>query len=343
MSRFSLSRRFPFFWERRANIQDDQETRPLVPKESSQTRPASSVPYLGTDDSSESKTDSSSSSREDRSRTFLSPQTRSISSLTDYLLKYILFTSNLLFTVLGLATLGLGLWGLLNKESFAQEKLGSIGTDPMMLFVFLGLVLSLLCLTGCVGAVRENYCLLRTFSVVLLALVAAQVLTAIVAYSLQGRISELLRTGMLTAMVRYQDDLDMRFITDEIQTGLQCCGADNYRDWQINSYFNCSAPGVQACSVPPSCCVDPLENGTVWNSQCGFGAQQLDEFSAQSVIFLGGCLGSISRWIERHSGLIGTVAIVLLGVQIITLVITARLLDRIHWNRAQARQRLVRT
>lgn len=135
---------------------------------------------------------------------------------------------------MGLATLGLGLWGLLNKESFAQEKLGSIGTDPMLVFVFLGLVLSLLCLTGCVGAVRENYCLLRTFSAVLLALVAAQVLAAIVAYSLQGRIADVLRTGMLTAMVRYQDDLDLRFITDEIQSGLQCCGADDYRDWEIN-------------------------------------------------------------------------------------------------------------
>ncbi len=44
-------------------------------------------------------------------------------------------------------------------------------------------------------------------------------------------------------------------------------------------YFNCSAPGVQACGVPPSCCIDPLENGTVWNTQCGVGAQQLDEFT----------------------------------------------------------------
>lgn len=110
-----------------------------------------------------------------------------------------------------------------------------------------------------------------------------------------------------------------------------------------HSYFNCSAPGVQACSVPPSCCVDPLENGTVWNSQCGVGVQLLDEFSAQSVIFLGGCLGGISRWIEQHSGLIGTVVVVLIGVQLITLIITTRLLDRIRWSRIQARQRALRT
>lgn len=104
----------------------------------------------------------------------------------------------------------------------------------MLLFTFLGLVLALLSLTGCVGALRENICLLRTFSAALLLLLVAQVLAAVLVYSLQGQIVEVLRSGMLAAMVRYQDDLDLRFITDEIQTGLQCCGADTYRDWEIN-------------------------------------------------------------------------------------------------------------
>uniref|UniRef100_A0AAQ4RKX9 Tetraspanin 10 n=1 Tax=Gasterosteus aculeatus aculeatus TaxID=481459 RepID=A0AAQ4RKX9_GASAC len=155
----------------------------------------------------------------------------------------------------------------------------SIGTDPMLVFLTAGSVLTLLCLSGCVGALRENRTLLKLFS-----------------------------------------------------SNLQCCGADNYRDWELNIYYNCSAPGVLACGVPATCCVDPLENGTVWNSQCGLGAQLLDEFSAQSVIFLGGCLGGISRWIEQHEGLIGTVAIVVVGVQILTLFITSRLLESIRWH-----------
>ena len=71
----------------------------------------------------------------------------------------------------------------------------------------------------------------------------------------------------------------------------------------------------------------------MWNSQCGLGAQLLDEFSAQSEIFLGGCLGGMSRWIEQHKGLIGTVGIVVLGVQILTLFITTRLLESIQWHK----------
>uniref|UniRef100_A0A4W4HF37 Tetraspanin-10 n=1 Tax=Electrophorus electricus TaxID=8005 RepID=A0A4W4HF37_ELEEL len=230
---------------------------------------------------------------------------------SDCLLKYVLVTTNLLFWALGLCVLGLGLWGLLEKESLTQERLESLGTDPMLTLATSGLALTLLCLVGCAGALRENSCLMRTF------------------YWITG----VLRAAMLGAVARYQDDTDLRFIIDEIQVGLQCCGAENYQDWEINSYFNCTAPGMWACSVPPSCCVDPLENGSVWNSQCGAGARRLDELTAHRVVFLGGCLGAVSRWIEHHSGLIGTVAITLLALQILMLLFTASLLNRIQWNK----------
>uniref|UniRef100_A0A8C6M644 Tetraspanin-10 n=1 Tax=Nothobranchius furzeri TaxID=105023 RepID=A0A8C6M644_NOTFU len=238
-------------------------------------------------------------------------------SLMDYFLKYFMFLCNLLFTVLGLIVLTLGVWGLNTKESFAQENIGTIGTDPMLILFSLGFLLTLLCLTGCVGALREYCCLLKVFSATVLVLITAQVLLAIVVYSVRDQIAGYLRSGMLAAMANYQDDPDVRFITDEIQFSLQCCGADNYRDWGVNIYYNCSAPGVLACGVPATCCINPLENGTVWNSQCGVGAQLLDEFTAQSVIFLGGCLGGITHWINQHEGLIGTVGTIVVGVEIL--------------------------
>ncbi|KAJ3600887.1 hypothetical protein NHX12_031861 [Muraenolepis orangiensis] len=260
------------------------------------------------------------------------------SERTPLIPKYLLSLSNLLFSALGLAVLCLGLWGLVTKQSFAQERIAALGTDPMLLLLALGLLLSVLCLSGCVGALRENVCLLRCFSAAVLALMAAQVLAAIVAFGLRGQMEGYLRAGMLAAMARYRDDLDLRFLADEVQAGLQCCGADDYRDWEVNIYFNCSAPGVLACGVPASCCVAPLENGSVWNSQCGAGALRLDEFSAQSVVFLGGCLGGASRWVERNTGAVATAWMVLLGAQILTLFTATRLLDTIQWHRADSRR-----
>ncbi|KAL2100897.1 hypothetical protein ACEWY4_002658 [Coilia grayii] len=341
MRRFQVLRNFPFRWSQRANAQDG-ETSLLIPKGETEEAPATgTTAYQGTETqpaSQEPSRPSEGESQKEKTPGSTAAHLRSPDTLTDYILKIVLLTCNMLFTALGLALLGLGLWGLINKESFAQERVGQLGTDPMLVFLLLGLLLSLLCLTGCVGALRENYCLLRIFSALVLTMVAAQVLAAIVAYSLQERIVDVLRSGMLTAMARYQDDVDMRFITDEIQIGLQCCGADDYRDWEINVYYNCSAPGAQACGVPASCCVDPLENGTVWNSQCGSGALLLGEFTAQSVVFLGGCLGAMARWIEQHNALIGTVVVVLLVVQIFVLFVTTRLMDKIQWHRAVSRR-----
>ncbi|XP_018526998.1 LOW QUALITY PROTEIN: tetraspanin-10-like [Lates calcarifer] len=327
MRRYLMIKKIPLPWWRRDNTQN--ETSPLIPKAGSAKEDAAELGHV----TSEFHQAGTNNEQDHDSPVFTRIQPNYSYSLMDYFLKYFLFLCNLVFTVLGLVVLGLGMWGLISKESFAQEKIGSIGTDPMLILVTLGFVLTILCLSGCVGALRENCCLLKLFSAAVLVLITAQVLAAILAYSLQDQIGGYLRSGMLAAMARYQDDLDLRFITDEIQSNLQCCGADNYRDWEVNIYYNCSAPGVLACGVPATCCVDPLENGTVWNSQCGVGVQQLDEFTAQSVIFLGGCLGGISRWIEQHEGLIGTVSIVVLGVQIVILFITTRLLESIQWHK----------
>lgn len=35
----------------------------------------------------------------------------------------------------------------------------------------------------------------------------------------------------------------------------KCCGGQEYTDWSVNMYHNCSAPGPLACGVPYTCCI----------------------------------------------------------------------------------------
>lgn len=35
----------------------------------------------------------------------------------------------------------------------------------------------------------------------------------------------------------------------------KCCGGQDYKDWSVNMYHNCSAPGPLACGVPYTCCI----------------------------------------------------------------------------------------
>lgn len=90
-------------------------------------------------------------------------------------------------------------------------------------------------------------------------------------------------------------------------------------------YFNCSSPGVQACSLPASCCVDPWEGGASVNDQCGFGALGLDEDAAQRVVHLEGCGPPLLQWLRSNIRTVGCYAIVAVLVQGMELLLAIQL------------------
>nr|XP_034954819.1 tetraspanin-10 [Zootoca vivipara] len=249
--------------------------------------------------------------------------------------KYLTFVWNLAFSITGLLILAIGIWGLSDKESLASERITSLGSDPMLFFVLAGLVASTISLLGCLGALFENTCLLKLFTGGIMVFVVLETLGGIVLFSLRHQIKTSLQESLTVAVLRYQDDPDLKFIMDEIQVGLQCCGVESYLDWKTNLYFNCSSPGVQACGVPSSCCLDPLENGTIPNSQCGFGTLALEEFVAQSIVYLGGCVPQLSRWLNNHAGAIGLYCVLLIVIEVGSLLLTTKLLAGIALARAR--------
>ncbi|NXT90555.1 TSN10 protein, partial [Anhinga rufa] len=229
--------------------------------------------------------------------------------------RYLAFLWNLLFLLLGLLALAVGVWGLLAKGFLGGEHLASLGSDPMLLFVLVGLGASTVSLAGCLGALRSSPCLLRFFVGAVLAFVGLEVLGGLLLLVARHRLRDALRDALLLCLLRYQEEPDLRFLVDEVQRSLQCCGLGSYRDWETNPYFNCSAPGVQACSVPASCCLDPWQNGTVVNDQCAFGALRLGDLAASTVVHLGGCMAQLSTWLHGQAGSIMTGAAVLVLVE----------------------------
>ncbi|NWV06493.1 TSN10 protein, partial [Ptilonorhynchus violaceus] len=212
--------------------------------------------------------------------------------------RYLAFLWNLLFLLLGLLVLAVGIWGLLAKGSPpGGERRVPLGSDPMLLFVLVGLGASAVSLAGCLGACRASPCLLRFFLGAVLAFGGLEVLGGLLLLLARRWLRDGLRDLLLLCLLRYQEDPDLQFLVDEVQRSLQCCGLESYRDWESNPYFNCSAPGVQACGVPASCCQDPLENGSVPNAQCGFGVLGLGAAAAGAVVHPGGCEAALGAWL----------------------------------------------
>ncbi|XP_025968242.2 tetraspanin-10 [Dromaius novaehollandiae] len=222
--------------------------------------------------------------------------------------KYLAFAWNLLFLLLGLLALAAGLGGLLAGGWPGGER----GAAALALA---GLGAGAVSLAGCLGALRASRGLLRCFAGAALALAGLAVLGGLLLYAARRRLRDALRDALLLCLLRYPREPDLRSLVDEVQRGLRCCGLGSYRDWESNPYFNCSAPGAEACSVPASCCLDPLRNGSVASTQCAAGVLRLGEAAAGSIVHLGGCVAQLGAWLRGQAGAIAAGAAVLVLVE----------------------------
>ncbi|XP_034799006.2 tetraspanin-10 [Pan paniscus] len=250
--------------------------------------------------------------------------------------KYLIFLSNFPFSLLGLLALAIGLWGLAVKGSLGSDLGGPLPADPMLGLALGGLVVSAVSLAGCLGALCENTCLLRGFSGGILAFLVLEAVAGALVVALWGPLQDSLEHTLRVAIAHYQDDPDLRFLLDQVQLGLRCCGAASYQDWQQNLYFNCSSPGVQACSLPASCCIDPREDGASVNDQCGFGVLRLHADAAQRVVYLEGCGPPLRRWLRANLAASGGYAIAVVLLQGAELLLAVRLLGALAARRGAA-------
>ena len=76
-------------------------------------------------------------------------------------LKYMIFGSNVIFWLTGLLITLVGLWAWTEKEVFNNlSRLTNIALDPAFIMICAGCLAFTIGFTGCVGALRENTCLL---------------------------------------------------------------------------------------------------------------------------------------------------------------------------------------
>ncbi|XP_031567427.1 tetraspanin-33-like [Actinia tenebrosa] len=217
--------------------------------------------------------------------------------------KYFIFTINVLVWVVSIVFIGAGSWAHSEKDKY--NTLNSLSFDPSVLLIVTGVFLFIIAFCGCIGALRENKILLKIYMVVLIILFTLEIITGFLAFFFVEQTRAKVATTVKHFVIHYRDDPDLQNAIDGIQSGLKCCGGYSYHDWDHNEYFNCSAiNSMEACGVPFSCCItDKI------NTQCGFGVRrQKTESEASSVIYITGCVDSLSNWMINNLHVIGGVA-----------------------------------
>lgn len=212
-------------------------------------------------------------------------------------LKYLIFGFNVIFWLLGLSILVVGVWAWTEKDIINNlTRLTNIALDPAFALVIVGSITFIIGYTGCVGALRENTCLLAA-------------------------IKSQATGGFQAFIIHYREDPDQQNLIDWIQEQwLECCGIEGPKDWDMNIYFNCSSVEVgsrEACGVPFSCC-KPQPNEIIKNKQCGYDVRK-SEYSVDksAVIYEKGCLRAGEEWIEANLVPVAGVAVAVAVLQIL--------------------------
>ncbi|XP_068081467.1 tetraspanin-5 isoform X1 [Anabrus simplex] len=226
------------------------------------------------------------------------------------------------FQLLGLGILAVGIWAWTEKDTFNNlSRLTNIALDPAFILILVGTVTFIIGFTGCVGALRENTCLLAAYAIFLAILLLLEMTAGILGFICKDSIKKQATDGFQAFIVHYREDPDQQNLIDWIQEDwLQCCGIEGPKDWDRNNYFNCSSRKVgsrEACGVPFSCC-KRKPNEIIKNKQCGYDVRKEEyPYDVAKIINEKGCVQAGEEWMERNLLIVAIVAVATAFLQIL--------------------------
>ncbi|XP_026473385.1 tetraspanin-33-like [Ctenocephalides felis] len=240
--------------------------------------------------------------------------------------KYMIFQLNFIFWLFGGLLIGVGLYAFVDKWQATGwvkvETVYDVVLNISLVMVIAGGVVFIVSFAGCVGALRENTCLLKFYSLCLLIFFLLEMAVAIMGFVFPHAMHSLLEDSFTDKIIHtYRDDPDLQNLIDFAQQEFQCCGlsSEGYMDWSKNEYFNCSSPSVERCGVPFSCCINNTDiSGGLMNIMCGYGVQTSSVAEANKKVWTSGCIEIVRTWAERN---LYTIAGIALGVALSQLLV----------------------
>jgi len=176
-------------------------------------------------------------------------------------IKYLLFSFSLLFVMSGILIIGLGttIHAIYNHfDSFLEDRFFS----PANLLIAVGCIVFIVAFFGCCGAARESTCMIMIFAVLLAIVFVLELAAGIAGYVLKDGLEEYLVSRVNTSMQYYSSDPEIATAIDFMQNKLQCCGLEDYRDWDGKLDHGTEVTTLVVrdnITVPDSCCLQECD------------------------------------------------------------------------------------
>ncbi|XP_056134852.1 tetraspanin-15 [Lampris incognitus] len=209
-------------------------------------------------------------------------------------LKFLLFGYAIVWWLVGGCILAIGIYAEVERQRY--KTLEGLFLAPAIILIVLGIVMFVVSFIGVLASLRDNLTLLKVFMYTLTVCLILELLGGILALVFRNQTLDFLNKNIRKGMVNYYDDLDFKNIMDFVQKKFKCCGGQEFKDWQVNMYHNCSAPGPLACGVPYTCCISPKPN-EVANTLCGHGVLKKEGLEVLNIIYIRGCTDAFLIWL----------------------------------------------
>lgn len=109
-------------------------------------------------------------------------------------IKYLLFAFNLIFFLVGIGLIAVGGYVQAQMKDLPGLSLGGASVSgPAIFLIVVGVIVFIIAFFGCCGAVKENYCMILTFSILLVVIFIFEISAGIAAYVLRDRVSTLVQ------------------------------------------------------------------------------------------------------------------------------------------------------
>ena len=208
--------------------------------------------------------------------------------------KYLTFLFNLIFAITGIVFIAVGSVILMVCSVYNNFMDSWFFAGPVLMIV-VGAIVFIVSFFGCCGAIKENHCMIITFSVLLLLIFALELGAGISGYMMRGEVRTMVENRMNSTMGQYTVNDEIHRSWDIMQHDLQCCGIYGPNDW--------ARIGFPDDTAPNSCCKE-IPKG----SKCDLNSIYLREE---------GCLHNLQSAIEHNALIMGGVGI---GIAVIQLV-----------------------
>jgi len=180
-------------------------------------------------------------------------------------IKYLMFIFNFLFWLSGLALIIIG--------SYIKSKYGdylSYGEESSkfasvsVFIIIVGVIVFVIGFLGCCGAIKENYCMITTFAILLGVIFILEIIAGALGFAYRKQVEAEVGKSLDDAVTKYfnEDQPGAKELLDWAQQKFECCGRNTSTEYKTVVNGTCANGGVPSCYSGDSC------SGTKYTEGC---------------------------------------------------------------------------